>query len=791
MIFRSATECIRTARGQAALAVPLPVATTLVAAAVLVVATTPLASQAGREAHCLTLERIFESGEFRRDRHDGGRWLPDGNGWLRIEERDGGIALVRYDAASGAVVDEPLPPESLIPPGAGEPLRIQSWERSDDGSTWLLQTVGGGWWTLSVGQAGEAAEEERTADQAGGEVVRPGAGRLRNVGGAAAATLSGPALSPRGDRVAWVAGGDLWVEDLASNRVVRLTLDGSPSVVNGTTEGVYAGMNRGGFRWSPDGERIAFVQFDMEGVREFSIVNYTDSLYATVQSVSYVKPGGTLPAARLGVVDADGGEVSWLELPGDPRNRYITGFEWVPGSGDLFVQHLGRPPQDVRLYAIDLVSGGALREVLAEQENTWLDLQPVRWVEGGRAFLWVSERDGWRHVYRVSLSGGEPELLTPGDFDIMSVAGVDEASGWVYVIASPEDPGRRYLYRASLDGRGAVERVTPRGQEGTHEYDVAPGARFAWHTFSTIDTPPVTELISLPDHRTIGVEVDNAALASRLRALELPPTEFFTVGIGDGVELHGWVLKPPDFDPDLLYPVLLYVYGMPAAQTVLDAWSGDRHLFHHHLAQRGYVVMSLDNRGTPAPKGKAWRRSIHLVHGVLPAREQAAAVRALEARWPWMDPARTGIYGWSGGGNVSVNAILRHPDVFQLAMPGAGISDHRYYHAGFTERFLGLPQDNPEAYEATAPARVAGNLEGHLLIIHGTGDPNVHYQNAELLVNALIEAKKRFMIMPYPNRPHGVPDRLHLHDLYLWFLETHMPPGPGSGPAGVKQENDS
>jgi dipeptidyl-peptidase-4 len=432
----------------------------------------------------------------------------------------------------------------------------------------------------------------------------------------------------------------------------------------------------------------------------------------------------------------------------------------------------------VRLF-LAAPDGGGLREILVEKEETWLDLHPVEWVGQGQAFLWVSERDGWRHVYRIGRNGGNTLLLTPGSFDILSVEAVDEAGGWVYVIASPDDPGQRYLYRARLDGAGALERVTPEDSEGTNAYSIAPGARWAWHTVSTIDAPPSTGLVSLPDHRTVRVEVDNAALTSKLASLDVRPTEFFRVDIGDGVELDGWVMKPPDFDPNGRYPVLFYVYGMPAGQTVLDRWGGDRHLFHYLLTQRGYVVVSVDNRGTPAPRGRDFRRIIYLRHGVLPAQDQAAAVRALAARWPWMDRSRIGIYGWSVGGNVSMNAILRHPDVYSTAMPGAGLSHHKYYHASFTERFLGLPQDNPDAYEATAPVNVAQNLRGNLLVVHGTGDPNVHYQNAEALSNALIAAKKRFTIMPYPNRPHGIPDRYHLYDLYLWFLEENMPAGEG------------
>lgn len=730
-----------------------------------------LSGQSSADPTQLTLERIFDAEEFNARTPDTGAWLADGTGYLRIEE-EGTRIVIRWPD-TGEVREVLASSKGLTPAEADGPLQVTTVQWSNDLSVLLLQTPTDGWWLLLK----EGNQLRPLADDMGGEVALP-------------------QLSPMGDRVAFVWNRNLHAKDVATGRTTQLTDDGSKTVVNADGD-VYLGMNRGGFQWSSDGRWIAFSQFQTDGVPEYRIINNTVSKYPEVTTFPYVKPGDRLPAARLGVVAATGGAVRWIALPGDPRNHYVNDYEWVPGRDELLVRQLARPPKELRLFHYD-VAAGSLREVLAEEDEAWLDPRPIRWISegdttvddgtpqgtatdrfGAPSFLWLSERNGWRQVFRVDLSSGHATLLTPGEYDVDSLEGLDSGvAGSFYFLASPRSSTERFLFRGRLDGSDGVEQVTPTGAVGTHEYDIAPGGRWAWRTHSTRDTPPVTDVVSLPSHATIREVEDNGELAERLSALGVQPTEFFQVEIGEGVELDGWIIRPASFDPSRRYPVVVHVYGMPALQTVLDRWNPRLLLFHRLLSQRGYVVLSVDNRGTPALKGRAWRRSIYLRHGLLPAQDQAAAVTALEARWPWLDPERTAIYGWSGGGNVSMNAILHHPEVFELAMPGAGISDHRLYHAGFTERFLGLPQEHPEAYDATAPARFAENLTGSLLLIHGTGDPNVHFQNAEMMVNALIRAKKQFTFMPYPNRPHGVPDRHHLHALYLSFLEERLLPGP-------------
>ena len=288
-------------------------------------------------------------------------------------------------------------------------------------------------------------------------------------------------------------------------------------------------------------------------------------------------------------------------------------------------------------------------------------------------------------------------------------------------------------------------------------------------------------MVRLPQHTTVRTLIDNRGLRDRLAKLKQTPTEFFRVDIGDGVQLDGWMIKPPDFDPKKRYPVLFYVYGEAAAQTVLDNWGGGTFMWHMMLAQQGYLVMSVDNRGTPAPRGRAWRKIIYRKEGILNSGDQANAVKAI-IKWPFVDASRIGIWGWSGGGSSTLNALFRYPDLYRTGMSVAPVPDIRLYDTIYQERYCGLPQDHPEEYKQTSPVTFAGQLRGNLLVVHGSGDDNVHYQGTEELINALVAANKPFTMMVYPNRSHGIYEgpgtRRHLFELLTRYLREKLPPGP-------------
>ena len=375
------------------------------------------------------------------------------------------------------------------------------------------------------------------------------------------------------------------------------------------------------------------------------------------------------------------------------------------------------------------------------------------------------------------------KTITPGNYDVITVERVDTTNGFLYFLASPENATQRYLYRVRIDGAGKEERLTPASAAGVHSYNISPRGEVAIHYYSTFDKVPVTDVVRLPQHTVVRTLIDNREVQERLSKLKPTPSEFFKVDIGEGVQLDGWMMKPPDFDPQKRYPVLFYVYGEPWGQTVLDVWGGRNRLWHAMLAQKGYLVMSVDNRGTPAPKGRAWRKIFYRKAGIVNSGDQAGAARAI-AKWPFVDPARIGIWGWSGGGSSTLNALFRYPDVYSTGVSVAPVPDLRYYDTIYQERYGGLPQDHPEEWKQSSPITYANQLKGNLLVIHGTGDDNVHYQGTEAMINALVAANRQFSMFSYPNRSHSISEgpgtQRHLLGLMTRYLLEKMPPGPAT-----------
>jgi dipeptidyl-peptidase-4 len=387
----------------------------------------------------------------------------------------------------------------------------------------------------------------------------------------------------------------------------------------------------------------------------------------------------------------------------------------------------------------------------------------------------------------VSRDGRSTKLLTPGEFDIHNpatlfganeVLGTDERAGLVYFTASPANPTQLYLCSVRLDGTGTMQRVTPASAPGTHGYVISPSGRYALHTASSFGVPPTTDLVRLPSHEVVRTLIDNAELKSRLAAIPRGASEFFRVDGGSGYPLDGWMIRPPAFDSTRTYPVLFYIYGEPADQTVRDAWDGETYLWHLMLAQQGYIVASVENSGAASPRGRYWRKRIYGAVGELASREQAYAARQL-ARRPYVDSTRFAVWGWSGGGSMTLNLMFRSPELYRTGMAVAPVSDQRYYDTIYQERYMGLPQQNVDGYRRGSPINFAKNLRGNLLLVHGSGDDNVHFQNSEVLIDALVAANKPFTMMAYPGRTHciceGDGTTVHLFELLTRYLNERMP----------------
>jgi dipeptidyl-peptidase-4 len=731
----------------------------------------PAAAQSKRDAAdsvktdpaVLTIDRIFASKEFEGERPPSIKWRK--NGYVALEPSANGRQLVAYDPATGRR-DVLVPENWLIPAGETKPLAIDGYEFSGDESKLLIYTGSKRVWRVN------SRGDYWVLDLSSRELRKLG-------GGLPPSTMMFATFSPDGRRVCYVHENNLYVQDLLNLQITPLTTSRSGNLINGTFDWVYEEelFLRNGYRWRPDSQAVAFWQLNTEGVKEHHLIQSGDGAYSRVVSIKYPKTGEKNAAARIGVIGIGGGEALWLNIPGDPREHYLAKMDWA--GAEIAVQQFNRLQNTNRLMLSDPATRN-VRTILVETDPAWVENHnDFRWLDGGKQLVWLSERDGWQHAYRVARATGKIEPITQGAFDVTQIEAIDDKGGWLYYLASPDNPTQRYLYRVSLKG-GAPERLTPADSPGTHTYNISPDAQWAIHTYSTFTSPPVTTLIHLPDHKVVKVLADNARLKKKLADLRPCASEFLRVKIDEETALDAWCIKPPDFDPAKRYPVLFYVYGEPAGLTVLDRWDGKRRLWHNMLAQQGYLVMSVDNRGTPAPRGRAWRRSVYRQVGILASADQAAAARTLLKERPYLDPARIAIWGASGGGSMSLNAIFRYPDLYQTAMAVASVPNQRYYDTIYQERYMGLPADNVEGYRDGSPINFAHRLKGNLLIVHGTGDDNCHYHGVEALINELIAHNKQFTMMAYPNRTHSISEgpntTRHLYETLTRYLRAHTPP---------------
>lgn len=698
------------------------------------------------------IRAITESDGFRQRSFDA-TWLPDGSGYLKLETPAGGDAagIARYDAATG-VRTLLAGGDGLRVPGTDGRLAIHGFVCAPTGGALLLHT-----------------------DAAAGSdhwLFDPASGSLRPV--TAAADFGPEAFSPDGRRLLGSSGGNLVVFDIATGRTIPLTTDGDPGTVD-----------NGGAAWSPDGRWIAYVQSDSTAVPKRAILVPGDPTFRTFREARIERIGGPISRQRAGVVSADGGDTRWIPLREAPGTFYLNPLGWAGNSAEVLVDLYSRFKDSRKVLVADH-RAGTVATVFAETDPAWVDMEHggLEWIGDGESCVVFSERDGWRRAYVVRRDGSAPAPITPAGCDIIERGRIDRANGWLYYYASPDNATQRYLYRARLDGTGTPGRVTPPDQPGSHRYVFSPDGRRAFHTRSTFDTPPVVDLVELPGHRSVRMLEDNAALAAAVKPLIVRPTDFLQLDIGGGVVMDAWMITPRDFDPTKKYPLFVFVYGEPAGQTVLDDWHGGQgfSFFHRAIADLGYVVASIDNRGTPAPKGAAWRRAVFGSLGPLSTEEQAEGVKSLARRCPFVDLSRVGIWGWSGGGSNTLNALFRRPDDYHVGIAVVPKPMPEYYWASYQEAYMRTPQENPEGYRTCAPITYAEGLRGDLLIITGSGETNTHVEITEGLVDRLVELGKRFDYFVYPNRDHGLAEgpgtRLHVEMLIIRHLLAHLPPGP-------------
>ena len=702
------------------------------------------------------------------------QWNKEGNGYY--VHKDGGIVEISLPDNHENVL---ITAANLTPAGRSSPLQVRKFSVSDDRKKILIYTNSRKVWRYDT--------------RGDYWVFDAGNGSLKQL----AASFPGSSLmfakiSPDGTKAAYVSQYNLYVEDLTTHEVKALTQGGNRKLINGTFDWAYEEefFCRDGFRWSPDSKQIAYWQIEAKNTKDYLMLDNTDSIYPISKPVEYPIAGEPPSPFKIGVVDINSNNTVWMDIPTDSvLQSYVPRMEWAANSNELIIQHLNRKQNESWIMLCNAATGKS-NTIYSEKDSAWIDFIGLwdfdywyggwDWLNNGKEFLWASEKDGWRHLYRVSRDGKKETLITPGKYDVMNICRIDEKGNNIYFIASPENATQAYLYRTTLDGKGKLVRVTPLSQQGTHQYKIGPEAKYAMHEFSNYYVPNVSEWISLPDHKAIGgKEKVNDAIAKADKSKS--NLEFFKVKTSEGIEMDAWMVKPQSFDPTKKYPVLFFVYTEPWGQNVKDEFgTADNFLYQGSLARDGYIYVSIDNRGTPVPKGSNWRKCVYRKIGLINIRDQALAAKEV-LKFPFVDTSRIAVWGWSGGGSATLNLMFQFPEIYKTGIAVAAVGNQLTYDNIYQERYMGLPQENRDDFVKGSPITYAKNLKGNLLYIHGTGDDNVHYNNAEMLLNELIKYNKQFQFMPYPNRTHGIFEgegtTRHLSTLYTNYLREHCPGG--------------
>lgn len=729
---------------------------------VLVFSTFSVQSQEGK----LTLEDIYVNHTYSSKRFGPVKWYKNGVGYTSLEKSaDGkGRDIVLYQTKSG---DRKIlvPASNLIPKGKEKPLWISNYIFSKDGKYLMVFTntkkvwrynTRGDYWILNINN-----------------------GNLKQIGNNLPnSSLMFAKFSPDSKQIAYVSEKNIYVENIENENIEKLTFDGGGDIINGTSDWAYEeefGL-RDAFRWSNDSKKIAFWQINKEGVGIFTMINNLDSIYSQPIQFAYPKVGTTNPSAKIGVINLNDKKIVWMKIDGDKRNNYLPRMEWTDNANQLVIQQINRK-QNINRVILSNANSGESRVIFKEETESWTEtVDDLTWINKGKEFTWKSDRTGWLHLYLVSSDGKNLKQITKGNFEVIESMGIDEKTGYSYFMASPESATQRYLYKTKINGKGLMKRLSPKNQTGHHYYNISPDKKYAIHTFSNYKTPPHIDIIRLNDHKLIRTMEDNNALKQKFANLNINLKEFFKIPLNDSLLLDAYMVKPPNFDANKKYPVIFYVYGEPAGTTVQNRWSGND-LWDYFLSQQGYIVMSVDNQGTKVPRGRKWKESIYKKIGILAPFEQAAAAKYIMQKWNFIDKNRIGIWGWSGGGSMTLNCMFRFPEIYKTGIAVSFVSNQKFYDSFYQERYMGQVEDNEYGYKEGSPLTHSNGLEGNLLMIYGSGDDNCHYQNLEVLVNKLIKENKYFSMIEYPMRTHAIRERegttLHMRtSMYKYFLQN-------------------
>ena len=558
-------------------------------------------------------------------------------------------------------------------------------------------------------------------------------------------------FSPDGSKVAFVRDNNIFIKDLISNREYPVTRDGRDrTVINGAADWVYEEefSFTKAFHWSPDGKKIAFLRFDESDVKEFWLTNY-GSLYPEHQKYKYPKAGEDNSVVSVRIYDVVDGRITNVDI-GEEADQYIPRIRWTNDPEILAVLRLNRLQNKLEVLMAN-ANTGQTRVVYVDENKYYVDItDDLTFLKDNVHFVITSEKDGFNHIYKVNLKDSRKEQVTRGEWDVRKICGIDEEEGLVYYLSAEDSPLNNELYSITLNGE-VKKKIS--AEEGTNEVSFSAGYKYFINSWSNSSTPPNYNIRS-NNGNELAVLENNYELQKVIKKYNFSEKEFFSFTTSEGVELNAWMIKPPGFDPAKKYPVFMYVYGGPNSQTVENRWGGSTDMWFQMLAQKGYIIVSVDNRGTGA-RGEEFRKMTYLQLGKYETIDQIEAAKYL-GKLDYVDKSRIGIYGWSYGGYVSSLCITKGAEYFKMAIAVAPVTNWRYYDNIYTERFMRTPRENGENYDNNSPINFVDKLKGKYLLVHGTGDDNVHVQNSMDMITALVKANKQFDLMLYPNKNHGI-----------------------------------
>lgn len=699
----------------------------------------------------ITLEDIWKTGKFRTEGVDGIRSLNDGKHYTTLQKG----SVVKYSYDSGDSIEAIVLAADLK--FDGELVKIDEYDFNQSETKLLLATEEDPVYRHSSSYKFYAYDrtDKKLREVAGGKHVFHAT------------------FSPVSNQVAYVMDNDLFVEDLDTKKTLRVTSNGKKNeVINGMSDWVYEEefAFTKAFQWSPDGRFIAYYEFNEKDVKEFSMTKYEGNLYPTEEKFKYPKAGEANSKVAIHIYHVDREMNVKVEI-GERDDIYIPRIKWTKDVSKLSVQRMNRLQNRLELLFADAVTGKT-RVVLSENSTTYIDVTDnLTFLDGGQEFIWSSEKDGYNHLYLYDVVGNVKAQLTSGEWDVTAFYGIDAKGKNFYYQSSEEGPTQRHVYAASLNGNFKRKLTPNKGQNNpnfskTNEYFI--------NQHSDANTPPFVSLIT-DKGKQVRVLKDNASLKKRLDEMKLPQKEFFSFTPSHGTSLNAWMIKPANFDPAKKYPVLVSIYGGPGSNTVNDAWGSKTQMWELMLAQQGYIIVSVDNRGT-GNRGREFKNCTYKQLGKLEVEDYIETAKHL-GTLGYVNPARIGIYGWSYGGYMSSLALTKGADYYSMAIAVAPVTTWRFYDSIYTERYMRTPQENAKGYDENSPINHVDKMKGAYLLVHGTGDDNVHFQNTVEMTEALIEANKQFELYIYPDRNHGIYGnnaRLHLYTKMTDFIKKNL-----------------